>query len=599
MTTHRSRSHTNNRHRRVLGLVLVATILFSTLSTFGAHAQTNSAPTPVSGPAFARTATRLYILGGNPNFGNKGPPLSQFYSLDLSVPWNASTPAWTELSAGPPQAVFPATFSSDQKTMIVFHLQSPSTASRYDVTTGVWTPSAAYLPANHFQGISAVTDTNTGLVYMAAGYSTSLRNMLDVYDFATDTVTSSAMPAPETALAARAYYGNVWSQHRKSVLYFGGYNISVTPMDRLNIVTELATDSQKWSTLPTSGPPPSMRADHCIAANEDGTMVVIYGGRPANGPYLGDINILNTKTQTWTQGVSGKPRIYTACTISNNQLLVWGGSEIDDQIASPEVLIYNLTSATWNTTYTPPPKSVAPPSESSSPVNAGAIAGGVVAGVAVICACVLFYIFRRRRHARTPVRTTSDHEDTPDDPPKSTSPPKTRDDDELQRMRIQLQNQQEQLDLQRRLLILQQQQQLQMPLQQAQVSIPLQQPQLYPDQNYGYQQQPIYYSLAPTVPTMTSQAYSGQSDLNVVYTDVSQGPSPYGQSSQLTPMAMPPIGAPSSVSSGTTPTTVVASKPAIAVVPVAKPNLSPAGLRHDSNYWEERVPGNPHAIITP
>ncbi|KAG0059632.1 hypothetical protein BGZ90_004393 [Linnemannia elongata] len=292
-----------------------------------------------------------------------------------------------------------------------------------------------------------------------------------------------------------------------------------------------------------------MRADHCVTTNEDGTMMVVFGGRPTdpgpNGqkvPYLGDVYILNTISLTWTQGNPGEPRIYAAWT--------------DD-----------------------------------SHVNAGAIAGGVVAGVAVICACVLFYVFRRRRHARTLVRTTSDNDDSKDNQPEPAASSKTREDDELQRLRVQLQNQQEQLDLQRRLLVLQQQQQhLQAPLQQSHMSIPLQQPQVYHDPSSGYQQ-PVYYSLAP----MTSQTYSSQSDLNQGYVDSTTGLDPQALVNHLTPIPIPPIG----LTSPSTPAVVVATKPTVTGVPASKPKLAPSGMRHDSNYWEERPPGNPHAIITP
>ncbi|KAK3833559.1 MAG: hypothetical protein J3R72DRAFT_453123 [Linnemannia gamsii] len=585
MATHRS--HTNSRHRRrqFLPLLVLATTLLT--SYHCAHAQTSSGPIPVSGPAFARTATRLYVLGGNPNSGNNGPPLTQFFSFDLSVPWNATAPVWTPHNSGPAQAVFPATFSANQKKMIVFHLNAPINSSRYDVDTGVWSTSNAVLPGSNFQGVGAVTDSNTGLVYMAAGYSTRQRDSLDVYNFDSDSVSQTPMPGSGDALAARSYYGNVWSQHRKSILFFGGYNVANQAIVQGNIVTELVTSSQKWNTLLTSGPAPSMRADHCVASNEDGTMMVVFGGRPTDPgpggqklPYLGDVYTLNTITLAWTQGNPGEPRVYAACTVSNNQLIVWGGSDINDAIATSKMLVYNLTSASWVSAFTP--KAISTQDAGDAPISAGAIAGGVVAGVAVICALVLFFIFRRRRHGRTPVRTSSNHEEEALKPVSST---KTREDEELQRLRVQLQNQQEQLDLQRRLLILQQQQQ-QSSAPQPHVSLPAQQPQLYHDPSSGYHQ-PVYYSVAPA----TSQTHS---DLNQGYVDEAPRAGPQGLVSHLTPIPMPPIG----VSSNPT-TAVVTAKPDVAAVTGTKPSLAPSGLRHDSNYWEERPPGNPHSIITP
>ncbi|KAG0263753.1 hypothetical protein BGZ95_003725 [Linnemannia exigua] len=591
MATHRPQLTSRRRRRQFRPLLVLSTTLLT--SYFYAHAQTSSGPTPVSGPAFARTATRLYVLGGNPNSGNNGPPLTQFFSFDLSVPWNATAPVWTPHSPGPAQAIFPATFSADQKKMIVFHLNAPINSSRYDVDTGVWSTSNAVLPGSDFQGVGAITDSNTGLVYMAAGYSTRQRNSLDVYNFATDSVSQTAMPGSAEALVARSYYGNVWSKYRKSILFFGGYSAAIQPIVQGNVVTELVTSTQKWSTLLTSGPAPSMRADHCMATNEDGTMMVVFGGRPTDPgpagqrlPYLGDVYTLNTVTLAWTQGNPGEPRVYAACTVSNNQLLVWGGSDINDAIVTSKMLVYNLTSASWVSAYAP--KAISAQDSGDAPISAGAIAGSVVAGVAVICALVLFFIFRRRRHARTPVRTSSDHEEETHKPDSSS---KTREDEELQRLRVQLQNQQEQLDLQRRLLILQQQQQqqqqqLQSSVPQSHVSLPAQRPQLYHDPSSGFHQ-PVYYSVAPA----TSQTHS---DLNQGYVDEAPRAGPQGLLSHLTPIPMPPIG----VSSNPT-TIAVAAKPVVAAVIGTKPSLAPSGLRHDSNYWEERPPGNPHAVITP
>ncbi|KAF9932204.1 acyl-CoA-binding domain-containing protein 4 [Linnemannia zychae] len=587
-------SRTNTRHRRrhlrLLPILLLTTSHLSNNNYHCVHAQTNWTPTPVSGAAFARTSTSLYILGGNPNSGNNGPPLPQFFSLNLAVSWNNTSPAWKLLPAGPAQAVFPATFSADQTKMIVFHLPAPINASRYDVDTGVWTPSRAQLPGSNFQGVGAITDTNTGLVYTTAGYVTENRDALGVYNFNSDVATQAAMPSSAVTLQARAYYGNVWSKYRKSILYFGGYTSDTRAIIGGSLVTELVTSSLKWNTLSTSGPAPSMRADHCVASNEEGTMMVVFGGRPTdpgpNGqklPYLGDVYILNTVTLTWTQGNPGEPRIYAVCTISNNQLLVWGGSDINDGVAPSDVLIYNLTSATWIKTFSPKAITSNTTSDSTSPVSAGVIAGGVVAGVAVICACTLFYIFRRRHHTKTPVPTTSDHDTTDEDSPKPT--PEPREDYEIERLRIQLKNQQEQLDLQRRLLMLQQQQQqLQAPLIQTQVTS-VQQPQLYHDPSSAYQH-PVYYTLAPT-----TQPYSGQSDLNIGYIDAAPGVPPQGFVSHLTPIPMPPIGTPSTL--GDNPT----DKPVVTTIAASKTNLAPSGLRHDSNYWEERPPGNPHAII--
>ncbi|KAF9576453.1 hypothetical protein EC968_008748 [Mortierella alpina] len=202
-----------------------------------------SSPLSVSAPAVARTATKLYVVGGN--YTNS--LLSQFYSLDLAVPWNKTQPAWTRLADGPKQELFPAVFSSDGKTLITFH-SGTLFAMRYNVDSNTWT-SAACRPAVNYQGVSAVTDPNTGLAYLAAGY-TGRRDTMSVYNFVTDKLASlpGGLPVAGGLFKARAYYGNTWCKYRNSIIYFGGYDAALHVVPE-NVVTEYRPDTNAWSTM--------------------------------------------------------------------------------------------------------------------------------------------------------------------------------------------------------------------------------------------------------------------------------------------------------------------------------------------------------------
>ncbi|KAF9948020.1 hypothetical protein BGZ70_002400 [Mortierella alpina] len=499
-----------------------------------AQGQSSPAPLPVSGPAFARSSTRLYIQGGtfaNINYG-------QFFSLDLAVDWNTTAPAWTQLNDGPQQNIYPAVFSADQQTMITFHSGGATFAYRYSVAKGQWTASTLQVQYGGYQGVGAVTDPNTGLV---------------------------------------AYYTNVWSQKRGSILYFGGYNTTLKPIPNGNVVSEYVPSTQTWSTLL-----------FLFTADDDGSQVIVYGGRPVgNAPFSGEVFILDTLSLVWRQGTPGPPRLYTACTVAGDQLIIWGGVDGNDVVAPAAAYVYSISSNSWITQYVAPTSYVAArktesagaapaptdangstnPSKSGLPVpsqkatsnNAGAIAGGVNRGI--------------------PVSTTGDHDDVRElkqQPPTA----QNRGDDELERLRMQLQNQQEQLELQRRLLQLQQQQQQHMPVQP--------QPQhQYQDMGYNYQP-PIFYSAAATSeptavlspcsvmrsspgPMNTMPAHSGYVQGNTQYV----GTQPAVYSPLLTTTATPTVLLPDK-----TPVHAMAT-----------------GAKHDSNYWEERAPGNPHAII--
>ncbi|KAF9109763.1 Leucine-zipper-like transcriptional regulator 1 [Mortierella sp. AM989] len=541
-------------------------------------------PITVSGSAFARTDTHLYISSGsNGRSGGTEIQYKQFFSLDLTVPWTTSAPAFKQLSDGPQQYLFPAAFSQDQETMITFHSGTPF-ARRYSVSKNQWTDSKTVVSGGGNQGVSAVTDPTTGQVYLAGGYSDPQRNSMDIYNFNHDAFVQNVLPASASAFPNRAYYSNVWTSKRKSILYFGGYNSTLKEIQNFNSITEFVPNGNAWSTLVTSNTGPSMRADHCMAISDDGSTMVIYGGRPYDGPSSGEVFMFDTTSQIWKQGVSGPPRLYVACTIAGDNLIIWGGIDAYGTLASPAMLIYSMSNNTWITQYTPPasylPSGTSPstPSPSGdkgeSSINAGAIAGGVVGGLAVICAIVLFFIFRRRQHRPKPVET-DDSSDC------KLSPGSDGQNHELESMRAQLQYQQEQLELQRRLLgTPQNQPHLQVFQQQHQQ----QQLHQYQDGTFNYQP-PIVYAAAnsssPHTISSPDSIATSSPDLNgivahssgLVHSGYVDGGSHYIEAKSVAP--------------------VIYSPPP----PVVSAATIHSSKGESNGLWEGRIPGNPHAIL--
>ncbi|KAG0289820.1 Acyl-CoA-binding domain-containing protein 5 [Linnemannia gamsii] len=203
------------------------------------------------------------------------------------------------------------------------------------------------------------------------------------------------------------------------------------------MVSEFKPDTQTWGTMVTTGTTPTMRADHCIVPNEDGTKVVVYGGRLENNTVIGDISILDTATQTWTAGAIGPPRMYAACAVAGDQLIIWGGKAADDLPPPNDLIIYNIVTRTWVSQYTPPasyrdlkdppaltrttaPWPVSPQkgvvgstddTTASKSLPVGAIVGGIVAGLVLVVVCVWFFVFRRRRQTRGPEQEEGNGED--------------------------------------------------------------------------------------------------------------------------------------------------------------------------------------------
>ncbi|KAF9274596.1 hypothetical protein BGZ88_002912 [Linnemannia elongata] len=442
MTT--SRKRRSKKINLLTSLVSLA-LLSSSLLLHQTSAQ--STAYPVSGGAVARTKTNLFILGGSASQNPNTPPTNQFITLDLTTSWTATQPAWTVLNPGPANSIYPATFTSDQKRMLVFHLPSSNAVYEFRVETGVWVQSSLAFADMKWQGVGAVTDPRTGLVYLATGYTDPGRMTMDILNPATQNITHSRLPDPfgpvgTVRFEARWFYGNVWCESRKSILYWGGYQ-PTNKMPTENVVTEFTVDTMTWSNLKTTGRPPSMRADHCMAISEDGSRMVVFGGRVNNVP-SSEVFILNTATGAWTQGPSADARMYPACTIAGDLLLIWGGTNSANLVANGDMLIFNYVNSTWLTSYTPPasyqglvppkipttagpgaapsstsalssPSSTAstPDSPSGSPygtstpfnnkessTDLGAIVGGVVGSLTVISATVGFLVYRRKQKQR-------------------------------------------------------------------------------------------------------------------------------------------------------------------------------------------------------
>ncbi|KAF9582819.1 hypothetical protein BGW38_010718 [Lunasporangiospora selenospora] len=287
--------------------------------------------------------------------------------------------------------------------MITFRTGGSSYAMRYSVSNDTWSPSRINPLHGAMHGITPVTDPTTGLVYLAAGY-TGIRSEMSIYDFEKDTIYSGQpLPDPSQIFEARAYYRAVWSKKRESILYFGGYNTMLKTVDHANTVSEFVPKTLTWQVMPTTGEIPTMRADHCMASNDDGTLVIVYGGRVNASPttFSGELFILDTDKRTWKKGLTGPSRIYSACTVAGDQFIIWGGLNGDYQSAEKPMLIYNLTKDEWVDAYTPPTaytdKSTKSDTAAGSSSITGAIIGGTVGCLAIIIIFALAWVFLRRR----------------------------------------------------------------------------------------------------------------------------------------------------------------------------------------------------------
>ncbi|KAG0377361.1 hypothetical protein BGX24_006250, partial [Mortierella sp. AD032] len=126
---------------------------------------------------------------------------------------------------------FPGTASADSKNLFFFRIPGSSPVYQFSVETGNWSPATAAFTAPNVEGVGAVTDPNSDLIYIAGGYSDPAHTFLDVWNY-------------KVAFADRTYYTSGWCKSRQSIMYWGGYSDTT----RNNFLTELKPPGE-WSTL--------------------------------------------------------------------------------------------------------------------------------------------------------------------------------------------------------------------------------------------------------------------------------------------------------------------------------------------------------------
>ncbi|KAG0050476.1 Multiple epidermal growth factor-like domains protein 8 [Gryganskiella cystojenkinii] len=345
-------------------------LILSTLAAISTTVQAQVVglvPTSVNGAAYARSKTKFFVQGGivvaN---GNTVAQQNQFFELDLAVPWTTMAPQWVSLKAGPTEAGHSAVVSSDDQSLVTFRsLPSSSTTQtsssgslsssssplsyRYNIYGNNWDQSNVKVQYPSKEGITAIEDPTSGLVYMAGGYQSDDSQMY-VYNIATDMMTM--FPMPNNYMADRSFYEGVYVKNRRSILYFGG--VPNNGQSSQNLISEFVPSSGMWSTFTAINSNPPHRIDHCMAVTDDGTKVIVFGGRLDNGNYASDLWILDVTTFTWSQGPSWtEPRASLTCTSAGSFFIAWGGTN-GQRTASGAIILFDLNQLQFVSSYAPP-----------------------------------------------------------------------------------------------------------------------------------------------------------------------------------------------------------------------------------------------------
>ena len=163
----------------------------------------------------------------------------------------------------------------------------------YDISSDTWTTgSDGPLPARS-EGAAV---THDGSLYAIGGRSATVLANLDQYTPATDTWTSLApMPTARAGLGA--------ARVGEAIFAIGGRTSGAGPCSGGELATVERFDiaSGTWSTV---APLPSARSD--LAAKTKGGKIYVFGGC-AGGVFLGDVDVYDPNTDTWSTAPADLP----------------------------------------------------------------------------------------------------------------------------------------------------------------------------------------------------------------------------------------------------------------------------------------------------
>ncbi|KAF9349323.1 hypothetical protein BGX34_001855, partial [Mortierella sp. NVP85] len=254
--------------------------------------------------------------------------------IDLSVSWNTSDPVYKELPDGPGAFLATCTMlsSGDEILVIVFGV-----GYIFNVRTSSWT----IIPTNKLPvaiGLPATADPVSGLVYMPTN-----QQVLIGFDPKTKKVAATTMPALNTSV----FISTAWCSPLQSILLISGFNehlYSFKP-SQLNDAS-----SNGWSTLNTKGNILSSTYAPCFVPAYQGTKMVLFGTNFQKSA----VYILDVATRSWKVGPSIPEVFLSACGVSGDQFIVWGG--MSNNTATDRAFVYNMASETWTSSYTAPPR---------------------------------------------------------------------------------------------------------------------------------------------------------------------------------------------------------------------------------------------------
>ncbi|KAF9154545.1 hypothetical protein BGX20_004642 [Mortierella sp. AD010] len=340
----------------------------------------------------------MYVLGGIPLLSTTRAVTSQTFMIDLSASWNTSEPIYKKLPNGPIGSPGSAVAALSPNNQLLFTLVN-NTIYTYDLESRAWNNVITNTNFSSFAGISAVTDPNTGIIYIPNGYTNPTLTSMLAIDSESETTNTIAM---DPMLAQSSYYSAAWNTELGSMILTGG---TINGLYAYNPI------SNGWSNLTSlaKGDIPSSRLSSCLLPAFEGSKMILFGGVNVGGSdTFYDIYILDVHTLTWKRGPDVTPtngRAMAACSVSNGNFIVWGGGTVvsgTSSVPDDTVMVFDLLAGAWVSKYnvdllSPPANTTSTSDGSKSHRVAIASALSAVFVVALIVLLVVIHRYRSRR----------------------------------------------------------------------------------------------------------------------------------------------------------------------------------------------------------
>jgi hypothetical protein len=279
----------------------------------------------------------LFISGGIANRMT-----AQAFMLDLSVSWNTSDPAFKQLADTDGGLFTSCTLLNGEDIFIIIwgnvHIYNIRTGSRRTAFHNMLPYSSMLIP---------VADPVSGVVYAARNdLMTSVNRTMHIMDPKTQAITQLQIPALGNL---QAFGGAVWSPHLQSVLF----TTSVPNVMYLFTPSNMSGSSKGWSVRNIPGDRADFNTATCFVPAYNGSKMIVYASA-IDGSRKSTVHILDVATWTWTKRTVAPYFGASACAVSGDQLIVWGGYQ--NEMISSLTAVYDMKTDKWTSNYVASPK---------------------------------------------------------------------------------------------------------------------------------------------------------------------------------------------------------------------------------------------------